>query len=1335
MDKPREGYYMNKLIGLVLILTLAACSKSPQNQETPANSEVVTVLDAKNMTITGDLNLGLFQSTDSSKLVTYTLKNSGTESLSGPASLSGSDFVLAYQNCNSVAIKGSCTIKVSFDPKRKSGPYYSTLTLSGLTAQVQAYVSPPVAVDPSVQFLVSGVDSGVGIDFGSLTDKQSVLKTITIKNTGTVTIPAQPVSLSSNISPNPFTLSYDACSGKDLLKGASCQIKVTLSGIGRSGLTASSMSFSNLTISLSGQVQSSSSSSGTGNSGSGSVSLGFLNGTTALGSGYDFGTITSSESKLLVLTIKNSGTLIFSGGVVSSSSADFIVLTNSCDNKSLTSGSTCQLRVSFSGSGKLNNSYSGSISLGGVSLSLAGTVFTRVPVITYAPQYSDYGACKVGSVAISACDGSGDQLRSVSSCRKLSDGVDSGSATLGNCNAYQNDSYLKQPCLSPSGDKTISISNGDKIVNCPAGSSVETFISISCDRSYTSTGFHNENNNSCISNIRVCSPMPETVRDGNQVYNDSSSSWGSCQINACTSNYDLVQGVCVTHRTGGGSQIVIRPKDISIPMGTKDIRFYVSQGTNGVSNYSLSLQNIPGAVITLEETKNVLGDIIKVYTVSFENVTNQTEGVVVASDGFSATASSVSVSNSIFGLGGVAATIRIDSQINSDLNQKQLGIDSIGNLAIPRAYNNNVQSIGYIKVDSKGVFQDGNSINIGSGSGEAVVDSNGNTYVSGYQCTSPCSRTLNSNPSVSYQDGNVIISKFLPNGNLDTSFGNNGILTLADDGENHSTKAYNSSVTNFRILNNRLVATANSYKYTTAGEQGNRPMVYVYLLNGQPDLSFNGSGSKEFDLNPSTINQFSTMPPASEIRDQYAKGISVDSNGNYILIAASPTNKREFTILYTPVLIKFNSTGSLVSSFGSNGVVNDFLTDNTVTSTTESYYSTYSENDNEILIRYVLGTRFDIGFNVHYKKYLKSNGSVVSSFADFDSRELVIAQGVISATYSTYKMVLLPDGGVVYAFNLYEYGGLTLSPGLFKVNASGLPDTTWNNGSAMVLMKGLKSRTISRLSVHNNQIYVELTTGNMGGVSRLYSPTAVTGSSSYEKYSYAANYGIVKIDGSNASNSSLKQRENDFPKVAMVCGPYGDFNLNTDACVCDSGYQTIDNSSGDSFGFENIGLACVKASNDLCPSDRAWNGSTCALTSSCNNNLICESWNGENSMNCSNDCSCSGKDFNNCTMNSGGMCNWFYPMIDCPSWASDSMSCTQANASCSWTPSYQDCGMNFNNNEFGCNGQSGCMWMPNDMMDPMAGGTCSGQYQDYNSGPGACSGQYQDQSGINGYCY
>jgi hypothetical protein len=323
-----------KYLMTVLLLALSACSNQ---SEVVLDGEEVVTLELKSGIITGSTDFGTFEPTSSGKMITFQIKNSGTESLVGPGSLDNSNFSLIYQNCHAaLGPKKSCTIKVNFDPKGKTAQVYTAnLNLDSVFSALSATVNAPPPELPNLQITSSGMINN-SLDFGTLKDKQTVLKTLSVKNLGAM--------VNSTVSVPPgYTISYDSCSGKNLNKNASCQIKVSLSAVGNSGLVTGDLAFAEHTVSLSGEVITVAS-GGNANYAPNLIFQG--TGVSSEPYTYSYGALEKQSSKQLIVTIKNIGNLAAAvSSAVLASSEHFSIVYNQCQNKSLAINGSCQVRI------------------------------------------------------------------------------------------------------------------------------------------------------------------------------------------------------------------------------------------------------------------------------------------------------------------------------------------------------------------------------------------------------------------------------------------------------------------------------------------------------------------------------------------------------------------------------------------------------------------------------------------------------------------------------------------------------------------------------------------------------------------------------------------------------------------------------------------------------------------------------------------------------------------------------------------------------------------------------------------------------------------------------
>lgn len=368
------------------ILTLLSCfvflvGCGNENQKTFNNPEpeVEVVLNAS--TISGATDFGVVNT--GSKILTIKVTNSGTDNITGPATISGSDFSLVYQSgCALILPKKFCTVKVSFDSKNKVPQVYESDLMIGseiipLTASI---VAPEIPKETKPQFLVGSTVLST-LDFGVISDKQSVLKTISIKNVGDLASTGT-VIVSSN-----FVKTYDTCSGKSLLKNQSCSLKITLNGAGKSGAITGDIQYSTISLDLTAEVVAPST---TSSSSSGLVSnIVFLKDNIVLDPlALNLNAKVGAEAEQNIIYIKNTGTLATTAQSATMDNTNFNIVYNQCLNKVLSPNGSCQLRFVFSGSGKTAGVYSSILSFGDKQLTITANVLDQA-MVSYTSVFMD----------------------------------------------------------------------------------------------------------------------------------------------------------------------------------------------------------------------------------------------------------------------------------------------------------------------------------------------------------------------------------------------------------------------------------------------------------------------------------------------------------------------------------------------------------------------------------------------------------------------------------------------------------------------------------------------------------------------------------------------------------------------------------------------------------------------------------------------------------------------------------------------------------------------------------------------------------------------------------
>lgn len=325
---------MKNWLVIVLSIIIGSCSPNipPNPQPSQPTAEISTVWHAASGQFVGSLDFGVLEP-KGNKLLTVKVVNDGDTTLQGPPQVSSPDFLLAYHNCPTLAPGKSCQIKVSFSAVGKSSTVYEgSLSLGVATAELSAGVNIPLP-ETALQVLVNNIPAleEEVVDFGTFKYNQSVLKTLTFKNSGNTIINEAVV-----VSP-PFLKVYDQCSNKPLPVGGSCQVKVNLAGTNNSGLISGSLVYDPIELSLSGTVKSlvevTEELSDLKLIWNNQVSTETL----------DLGTVNLQTTKIINLFVKNEGA--GAGLVDNLIFPDFLqIISNGCLGKTLIPGGNCSIK-------------------------------------------------------------------------------------------------------------------------------------------------------------------------------------------------------------------------------------------------------------------------------------------------------------------------------------------------------------------------------------------------------------------------------------------------------------------------------------------------------------------------------------------------------------------------------------------------------------------------------------------------------------------------------------------------------------------------------------------------------------------------------------------------------------------------------------------------------------------------------------------------------------------------------------------------------------------------------------------------------------------------------
>lgn len=544
---------MKRLVILSLFLILAACSKDAEKHTDKPVLESNAEWFVGEGQFNGSLEFGDITS-GQNKIITVVVKNVGTGVLAGPPSISSNDFKILYQNCEILPVSKSCVIKIGFNPAEKSNDVYSAVVnLGSSEAEVTAAVNLPES-NNELQTLLNGIPVQDDlINFGLVKYNQAVIKSIAIKNNHeTQKNSLGNIRLSSLTSP--FVINYDSCSGKVLKNKASCFVKVSLNGAGKSGLVSDTLIYGDLSLQLSAVVKNLE----TVAAEESSLNL-FFNNQAKTPGVLDLGTWNLKQNSFFNFYIKNEGT---DKGIVQGplSSELLNISYNSClEGKVLNPQESCLIKLSVSPQSK--GFFTSNFSVQGNVYNLQSVVREPGDKIYCSMEnaeesYITWNGTGYSQCVIDSCVSShhliGNQCDpNVISC-SVTNGQGSqtwlqnnyGDCVIDNCNV--NYHLEAGQCLSDS-----------KICNIPNGQGTQSwngFGYTNCSVSTCDINYHQELN-LCVNDVQNC-----TVEYGSGTKQWLGAEYGQCQVNNCVADYHISNNQCVfntqscTIENGIGSQ-------------------------------------------------------------------------------------------------------------------------------------------------------------------------------------------------------------------------------------------------------------------------------------------------------------------------------------------------------------------------------------------------------------------------------------------------------------------------------------------------------------------------------------------------------------------------------------------------------------------------------------------------------------------------------------------------------------------------------------------------------------------------------------------------------------
>jgi uncharacterized delta-60 repeat protein len=259
--------------------------------------------------------------------------------------------------------------------------------------------------------------------------------------------------------------------------------------------------------------------------------------------------------------------------------------------------------------------------------------------------------------------------------------------------------------------------------------------------------------------------------------------------------------------------------------------------------------------------------------------------------------------------------------------------------------------------------------------------------------------------------GELKVLRFLPNGDRDSAFANNGVFSIVLTNETYGIESQVRSDGKIVVM-------------------GLASKVFGYLDMLLLRLNANGTLDSSFGTNGSVVADFSP-------RDDYGQAMTLQADGK-ILVSGSITDT--VTFFSTPVVIRYNENGSIDSTFGTNGIA--------------SYPAI--EGDNELTSIIIQDDKKIVAAG-HYS-------NVLGGFNDFDIFLMRLdTNGVFDSSFGTGGVVKTSlNGGVDDCFGLSQdkngdlvvcgfttLPNLTLDMVLLKYNLSGTLVPTFGTGGVV----------------------------------------------------------------------------------------------------------------------------------------------------------------------------------------------------------------------------------------------------------------------------------------------
>lgn len=299
---------------------------------------------------------------------------------------------------------------------------------------------------------------------------------------------------------------------------------------------------------------------------------------------------------------------------------------------------------------------------------------------------------------------------------------------------------------------------------------------------------------------------------------------------------------------------------------------------------------------------------------------------------------------------------------------------------------------------------------------DLVVQADGNIVVAGY-----------TRQSVKEISADKVLIRYLPNGDIDTSFGLNGIVTTTMKPKEYEWKIFNS------------ILLQDDGNIITVGQHDSYFSISRYLNDGNLDSSF-GQGPV-----PGIIT--STLGTARDIVQQPDKKL-IATGIEYTLNGDKSWSRSIF-------LTRYLQNGSLDTSFGFQGIVTTTLNQNNDQSIVKAITL---QDDGKILVAGI----DDLSYR---DQTLKSRPALVRYHTDGQLDTAFGNMGIITETLqmgaSFNDVVIQADRKILAAGYGYDASLDTVVGFIIRYDTNGIPDPTFaNNGTLLLFGSGFSDITL-----------------------------------------------------------------------------------------------------------------------------------------------------------------------------------------------------------------------------------------------------------------------------------